>query len=64
MTGEAATNKTENPKGTGAFRMALLLFVIALILGFTGATGASGLLMLCTLVCAIIGGVQRMSAPR
>jgi hypothetical protein len=44
--------------------MALLLFVIAIVLTFAGASGLAGFFVLGTLICAVIGGVQRMSARR
>jgi hypothetical protein len=64
MTDKADTKTEVLPPGTGTFRMALLLFVIAIALTIGNASQAAGLFVVGTLICAVIGGVQRMSARR
>lgn len=63
MTGEKDTKKAPS-KGTPTLQAALLLFVIGVVMAIAGAGGLGGIFILGAVACAIVGLIQKESAPR
>lgn len=64
MTNETGTTKRAPAKGTSTLQAALLLFIIGAILGFAGSGPLAWIFIPGAIVCAIVGLIQKDSAPR
>lgn len=64
MTDKAGEEKKAPAKGNATLKAALLLLVLGIVILAMGAEGpGAGLFFLGAIACAIVGGIQKRSAP-
>jgi hypothetical protein len=62
MTNKAGEEKKAPAKGSATLKAALLLLVLGIVVMAMGAQGGN-LFILAAIVCAVVGGIQKRSAP-
>jgi len=63
MSNEAGTTKRTPKKGTSTLQMALLLFIIGAVTGLAGSAPLAWIFLLGSAACAVVGLIQKDSAP-
>jgi hypothetical protein len=64
MTNEPATTRKAPKKGSSTLQAALLLGIIGVVLAIAGGSGIAWLFLVGAGVCAVVGLIQKDSAPR
>lgn len=64
MSNELRESKKAPKKGTSTLQMALLLFIIGAVTGVAGSAPLAWIFLLGAAACAVVGLIQKDSAPR